>query len=707
MMLAKLFNHNKIWVALLSTGVSLGVTAKEQTEEPEMEIIEVSPRGIISYVSASAAKNSVPVVETPVSVSVLTEKRIEDLGAETIQDALGFVAGVYNGPFGVDTRGDWAQIRGVAPLTYQDGLQTLFGNYNNTRANPYMLEQIEILKGPSSVLYGQGSTGGIINLVTKRPKAETAGELWAQVGNYDRVQLAGDVTGAIDEDATLLYRLTGLYRDSETQTDFVKDDSYFISPALSWYITDDTRLTLLTNFQKNETGSSTQFFPHAGTRLPAPNGQIPSERFVSEPGYDRYDVKQSSITVLLEQQLTDDLELNWSSRYSDSDAEYRSMFGYPFALVEDRYINRAIFMSNNSAESFTSDLQLRWAFDTGSLSHNLSSGLDYQQATLDTDRLFLVGAGGLLDIYNPEYGKVPTAFPSDDDIPDSPSNKQSQLGFYMQDSITWNRWILSLAMRQDWVKSEPGSPTQQSLSDDATTGRAGLMYAFDNGLSPYISYAQSFAPQLDTANGVALDPLKGDQIELGIKYQPAGTSHLITAAVYDITEKNKPYTDPLGNTSLTGEVEIRGFELEAQLEWKQIDVYASYAYTDTEKVKDTFGAQGGRLEAMPDNMLSVWATWRPADLLPGFKVGAGYRFVGETSDGSAEMVLNGVQVNTPLTTESYDLYDFMIGYEIGAFDLSLNVDNLEDETVITSCLFRGDCFYGQRRTITGNVKYRF
>ena len=693
-----------------STLVSAAETEIEQAkaEEPEMEVITISSKGLISYVSASASKTDMPIIETPSSISVLTEKRITDLGAESLQDAIGYVAGVYNGPYGVDTRGDWAQIRGVSPLQYQDGLQMMFGNYNNVRTNPYMLQQIEILKGPSSVLYGQGSTGGIINMVTKRPEAEQKGEIWAQVGNYDRKQLAADVTGSLNEDESVLYRLTGLYRDSETQTDYVDDNSYFIAPAITWYATDTTKLTLLANLQKNESGSSTQFFPHEGTLLPAPNGQIPSNRFISEPGWDQYDTEQKSVTFLLEQELNDYMSLYWSSRYVDSKSTYRTMYAWPPKFQEDgRSILRNISMSDSTAKALTSDLRLQAEFDTGDVEHNLTFGIDYQDVDTDTDRLYLRGAGGMLDLYNPQYGLNTDSLPTGADIPDTPGENNNQLGIYLQDSIKFGNFIVSGALRHDWVESETVSAGKQDQS--ATTGRLGLMYSFDSGIAPYVSYAQSFQPIYGSNQvGTPYKPQEGEQYELGVKYQPAGSEHLFTAAIFDISDKNRKQAAGPDLTLQLGEVEIQGLELEAQLEWEEIDIYASYAYTDSEKHTNKVGEVNAKLSAMPDHMLSTWLTYRPQSFWQGFKAGLGFRYVGETSDGSVDVFMpDGTQVHNALNTEAYHLFDMMIGYEFSEFDLSLNVDNLADETVITSCLARGDCFYGQRRTITANLRYKF
>ncbi|KAB5323492.1 TonB-dependent receptor plug domain-containing protein, partial [Bacteroides stercoris] len=215
---------------LFNTSVVFANDVSEVKKDQDLEVITIkSQRGLISYMSASGAKSDVPIIETPLSVSVLTQERIEDLGALTVQDAIGYVSGLYNGPYGVDTRGDWSVIRGVSPVQYLDGLKSLYGSYNNVRTNPYGLSQIEILKGPSSVLYGQGSIGGIVNLVSKKPEAETSGQLWGQVGNYSRKQVAGDITGALNDDASLQGRVIGLWRDSDTQTDYVPDNSIVFS----------------------------------------------------------------------------------------------------------------------------------------------------------------------------------------------------------------------------------------------------------------------------------------------------------------------------------------------------------------------------------------------------------------------------------------------------------------------------------------------
>ncbi|TMP42201.1 TonB-dependent siderophore receptor [Pseudoalteromonas citrea] len=715
-----------------------GNTLADDIKQDDIEKITVSPTGLISYVSASASKSDTPIIESPVSVSVLTSERIQALGAENLQEAIGYVAGVFNGPYGVDTRGDWANIRGVAPVQYLDGLQLMFGYYNNARPNTYNMERIEILKGPSSMLYGQGSTGGIINIVTKRPHAQTEGEIIAQVGNFGRKQIAGDFNTTLTDNGSVEARFVGLYRESGTQTDFVDNDATFFAPSLAWHINDSTSITVLANIQKNKSGSSTQFFPHEGTLLPAEHGQIDSRRFVSEPGWDKYDTEQNAVTLILDHALNEDFSISWSSRYLESEAIYRTMYAWPPKFQDDkRSIERNFSLQDASSDTITSDLQLHGLIYTGDLEHKLVVGLDYQNADTDTDRLYLTPASikaaiGLdvntsLDLYNPEYGK--TGFlPTTALIPDTPGKNDRQLGFYIQDTIKYDNWVFNAALRRDKVKSQSDAVNSVKTTQSATTGRLGILYSFENGIAPYASYSESFLPIYGSRpQGGDFKPQEGEQVEVGVKFQPQGTEHLITASYFDITDKNKKRVVSPEVTVQDGSVDIEGFEVEAQLEFDQFDVYSAYAYTKSEQEtsdktlaelvqlyasgQTSYLSQAltdtAPLSATPKHMLNTWITYRPEQSFEGFKVGAGFRYVGETYDGSRDITFMGQAINTRKVTDSYTLFDFMIGYEFDNIDINLNVKNLSDKTVVTSCLYRGDCFYGQRRTVTANIKYKF
>ncbi|MDX1636245.1 MAG: TonB-dependent receptor plug domain-containing protein, partial [Marinobacter sp.] len=268
----------------------------ERVEDPTAPV-----SGYRADTALSATKTATAIEDTAQSISVITTDRIDDLGAETVQETLRYSAGVGAETFGLDSRGDWSRIRGFDPVIFLDGLQKTFGFYQSPRTEPFTLERIEILRGPASTLYGQGSAGGLINLVTKRPLEEQRTRLEIQVGNHDRKQLNIDTSGPLTDDGSLLYRLVAVGRDSDTQVNFVEDNRTVLTPSLTWRPNDQLEWTLIGNFQEDRTGSTTQFLPIEGTLKPAPHGlpRIPIDVFISEPGFDQYQTRERSGTSLL------------------------------------------------------------------------------------------------------------------------------------------------------------------------------------------------------------------------------------------------------------------------------------------------------------------------------------------------------------------------------------------------------------------------
>jgi len=691
------------WMLLL-TVVSLSATDGDASENTESEdtptvteritVNATSENEVVALRSSGGTKTSAPIAKTPISVSVITAERIEDLGAETVQETLGYSAGVRTGTYGIDSRGDWSSVRGASPVQYIDGLQSLFGYYNNTRPNPFSLGSIELVKGPASVLYGQGSTAGILNLVSKRPGFQEAGEVNAGFGSYDRAQAGLDYTGPANTSKTLLYRVVGLTRDSGTQVDHVDDNTTVFSPSLTWRPSAETEVTFLANIQENESGTTAQFLPWAGTLLPGPAGQLDTSTFVSEPDWDRYDTEQTALTAIVDQRINDTWRFHGAARYTDSTADYRSMWPTfpPTIQADGRTVSRTAYVSDARAEALVGDLQIAGVFGNDRVRHSFIGGFDFQDATTDNDTWY--GFGGFIDIYDPVYGQVPTETP----LTDAPSTTTTQNGFYLQDRITLDdQWLFSLGLRHDETEQRTeGAASGQT--DDATTGRLGVMYLGKGGLSPYASYSESFLPTIGAdLEGVPYEPKQGEQFELGLKYQPNGTRHLITAAAYDLIEKNRLTADPTdpANQVQTGEVGVRGLELEAQLVWQSFNLLAAYSYSDAEVTESNNGDEGFHVTTIPDHLFSLWSVYRP-ERVEGLSLGAGVRYTGETWDGA-----------DTLSTDPYTLYDLMVGYRFGSFDLRLNVDNATDKVYVTTVLARGDAFYGLRRTVTGSIAYRF
>lgn len=682
-----------------ATGTQAATTVEDQANNIE-QVTVVGKQ--LSERTTDVGKLSAELTDIPFSVSVLTQDFFTATGVKTVQDSLQYSAGVNGGPYGIDTRGDWATIRGVSPAEYKDGLKTLFGSYNNTRTDPYTLERVEILKGPASVGYGQSGTGGVINYVSKKPQLEAGGEVWAQAGTFDRQQLAVDMTGPLDGDDEWLYRLVALKRDAGTQTDYVSDDSLVLAPSLSWRPREGTEITLLLNRQENSAGTSTQFLPWYGTQLPNPNGVIDQGLLVSEPEWDRYDSEQTAATLSFTHQLTEVLSLAGNLRHSTSEVDYRSMWpaftaypGSPYlrVMADGRTVARTALASKRSADALSYDLRLNADFDTGAIEHQLVLGYDVQDVTTDNDYVYL--SGGTLDLFDPVYGQNPIG---DYEVDEKASSTLQQQGVYLMDQIKFDHWVVSTGVRRDQVQNiVEGQPSSEDSS--ATTAQLGVLYAFESGVSPYVSYAESFEPVSGTNKaGQRFKPVEGEQIEVGVKYQPTGSNLLFTAAAYEIEERNRLITDPLDpvNQVQAAGTNISGVELEIQASWEQIDLIASYTKVDAKYRQ--FGQDTTRVEAVPEEQLSAWATYRFTDDLFGLRIGLGARHVGQTWDGSD---------NEALTTDRYTLLDGMVGYEVNDWFISLNARNLTDKTHLTSCLNRGDCFAGEARTLTADARYNF
>lgn len=687
--------------SILLANVAIVSSAAAKDDEGNLEQVTVVGKQLAGR-ETDVGKLSAALTEIPFSVSILTQDFFTATGVKTVQDSLQYSAGVNGGPYGIDARGDWATIRGVSPAEYKDGLKTLFGSYNNTRTDPYTLERVEILKGPASVGYGQSGTGGVINYVSKRPQAEAGGEIWAQAGTFDRQQLAMDMTGPLDTDGQWLYRVVALKRDAGAQTDYVSDDSLVLAPSLSWRPSEATDITLLVNRQENSAGTSTQFLPWSGTQLANPNGEIDQSVFTSEPDWDRYDAEQTAVTLSFTHQLTEVLSLAGNARHSTSEVDYRTMWPafkaytgspYPRLMADGRTVERTALASERSSDSLSYDLRLNADFATGGFEHQVVLGYDVQDVTTDNDYVYL--SGGVLDLFDPVYGQSPIG---DYEVDEKASSTLQQQGIYLMDQIKFDHWVVSTGLRRDKVQN---SVEGQANSEDAsaTTAQLGVLYAFESGFSPYVSYSESFDPISGVnKNGQRYKPSEGEQIEVGLKYQPVGSNLLFTAAAYEIEESNRLVADPSDPTNQiqAAGAKINGLELEMQATWEQVDLIASYTKIDAKYQQ--FGQDTTHIEVVPEEQASIWASYRFAEDLYGLRVGLGARHVGQTWDGSDSEVLK---------TDSYTLVDAMIGYEMADWFFSLNGRNLADKKHITSCLSRGDCFVGEARTLTADVRYNF
>ncbi|WP_448095789.1 TonB-dependent siderophore receptor [Luteibacter yeojuensis] len=644
--------------------------------------------------ASAATKTDTPLVETPQAISVISNTQMIDQGVLTVQDALRYSAGVRADAYGVDSRGDDAFLRGTSFTQYLDGLRQNFG-YAYARTEPYFLDRLEIVRGPSSVLYGQGTTGGLIALSSKLPRFTASHEVEAQLGNNARKQVAFDFTGPLDAAGHWAYRLIGVYRDADSQIDHVPDDRRAIAPSITWMPDADTRWTLLANLQFDHNGTSLNFLPHAGTLLPNPNGRIDTRRFVSEPGFDRYDTQQRSFTSLFEHRFNDTWKFVQNMRYSHDNVDYRSLYpdvysnpSYPFLDDTQRTVARYSYVSIDRHKRFVTDTHAEADFDLASMHHRVLLGLDVGYS--DTDSRKGNGFDGVpFDLYAPVYGN---GFVAPDIFPVASSHTR-QTGVYVQDQINWGEhWIATLGLRHDRATLTIGD--SRSV-DNATTSRFGLMYRFDNGLVPYVSYTESFQPldSLDFYNR-PYEPLRGKQYEAGVKYQPVGSSTLVTATYFDLREENRLAPDPANplNQVQAGKAKTRGVELETSTRiGRHVDLIGTYTWTKARPDDGTIVA------GLPKNQGSAWGVYHVNDADgDGFSFGAGARYIGTNYDETGTLKVPGKT-----------LFDAMVAYTQGPWRFSINAANVTDQVYNATCLARGDCFYGPRRSIVGTARYKF
>src|SRR5690606_2918455 len=401
--------HMKLVTSLLLTCSTLiavpALAADEAEDQGGREILVTAEQ----MVSGAATKTAVPAIEVPQPVTVIPSEVFEAQGAVSVSDTLNYVSGVQSNPYGPDSRVDGAFVRGIDALQFRDGMRDVFSYYASIRADPYNFDSVQVLRGPSSVLFGAGSLGGIINLNSKLPQFMTEGEVAVRYGSHDRKEALLDLTGPLGD--TVAGRVVARVRDSDTQTDFVPDDRVLFAPSLTWQPTMDTNVTLLGLYQEDDGGSTSQFLPLVGTILPNPNGQLPFDTFIGKPGWDRYDGRLLQGTGLIEHRFSEVAKVSFKARYIDSDLAYYTHYPNSYSNPTNPYLDpeqRTIGLYADGTEArmeiFTTDNNVQLNFDTGDgVEHVLLAGVDYSWNRVRKVGGFAVEA---IDIYDIDYDAI-------------------------------------------------------------------------------------------------------------------------------------------------------------------------------------------------------------------------------------------------------------------------------------------------------------
>ncbi len=675
--------------------------------------------GVLSLKSSAGTKTDTPLLESAQSISVVNRDLMDMIGAKNTAEALRYSAGVNVGAYGVDSRVDEISVRGFrtgsfANNLYLDGLRppgsSSGATASATQFDGFGLERVEVLRGPSSVLYGQIAPGGLVNATSKRPTDYARGEIGVSTDNYGLARLNADVSGPLDEEGQWLYRVVGTGYHTETQVDHVELNRVMFAPSLTWRPSARTSLTLLANYQQDRGGATYQFLPAHGTYYATQYGRFGSNRFLGEPAFSAYDRTQYAIGYLFSHALADRVKINQALRYMRVDTDNSSVARQGDLQADGRTLRRTASISEIRSEGFTVDNNVEVGFRLGETDHTVLTGLDYRTQTIRVRQAS--GTVGSLDVFNPVYGSPVTI---GSPVPTRRSDSD-QLGVYTQDQIRWGQWTATMGLRHDWSHDNALVRTTgvgTRYTDEATTWRAGVVYLFENGFAPYASYATSFEP----VNGVGyagkpFKPTEGKQAEIGIKYQPPGSRSLVTLSAYEIRQQNITTPDPdpthLCDGSLcqvqTGEGRVRGLELEGNLALTDnLTMVASTTLMNSKVTQSNSTDYGKELPRVPRRSANVWLDYRfDQSVLPGVSVGVGLRHTSGSYGDSANEFRTGA-INLVDAAIRYDLAN--LNPALKGMKFSLNATNLADKEYLASCSGVASCYYGARRSITANLVY--
>ena len=685
--------------------VVLDVALSERASE--LGAISVVSRrgGFVPSELSSASKIGAAPLETPQSVSVITQDQLEVQDATTLAEALRYTPGVQGEAWGFEPRFTWLKVRGFdATQTglYRDGLQLRNVNYAvGYNVEPYGVERIEVLRGPASVLYGAGSPGGVVAFQSKRPTPVAQREATVEAGSFGRLQAQADLAGPVPGAGALSYRLVGLARRSGTQVDFVENDRLFVAPALAWRPSPATTWTVLGHVQRDDTGAS-QALPIEGTLEANPLGEVPTAFYTGAPGTDRYDRDEWSASSLFEHRIGGTWTLRQNTRAYSSDLDDVTVYATGL-MDDDRTVTRSVFGTLGRLDGLALDQSVRAEVEAGGVGATLLAGLDVQRLDVGLEQTF--GGAPSLDLFAPDYDQAV------DDAPVFASSEtdQSQTGLYLQGQFdVADRLVVSLNGRYDWARTETtnrladGTATEQD--DRAFTGRAGVVYKLPLGVAPYASYAQSFLPQVGLdADGRPFTPERGRQVEVGVKVQPPSVNAFATVALFDLRREDFLQFDPTTFLQVqTGAVRSRGVEVEGVASLVGgLDVTAGLTALDVEITETGNPAElGMRPTQIPAVTASLWADYAlPRGPLAGLGLGAGVRHIGATYGDAANTI------EAPATT----LADAAVYYDLDRVRLAVNVQNVFDDAYVASAFARSSTLvtFGAGRQVSVGLRASF
>ncbi|SDW97897.1 iron complex outermembrane recepter protein [Ruegeria halocynthiae] len=747
--------RNRVLMAgplMISTGFSAYAQTSAEPNEVVLDtiVVEGNEGNLTDNVEGYAAEAAITgtrglpadVATTPRSVSVITSQQFDDQGATTVEEAISYTPGVTAQTFGLDGRYDQFAIRGFEVQnsnSYRDGMPMRLYGFAGWRTETFGLERIEVLRGPTSSLYGAAQPGGLVNSITKRPKFVDSTELYARASGYGGLDLGVDINTVVSDE--LAYRLVFLGGETGTQYDETDQGRVYFAPSVTWSPTDATNLSVFAQYQRDEVPDSYVLVPQYGSQLPNPGMSYDNEFYTNNPSRNDIETTQSYVGYELDHEFGDGFTFRSRARYADND--WTNKTGYAAAFFSTSTlpflpqpsipgsINAGALVNfdvDNSAKQATFDNAISKELSFGNVHATVIAGLDYYHSDYDGSQSYAFG--GIREYGAGNIFGLP-GVSNDPLVTNTISQEIKQTGLYLLGNFEiGSNLIIDAGLRHDWLDISgeaatisatpllPSTSTDLDNKQNFTSGNLGASYNFNNGISVYGALARSFnlPPSGVDASGAQLNVEHSQSWEVGAKFRPLGTNSLLSIAYYDIAKKDTPQAiaGRPGAFEQVGEVRSKGIEVGVNYAFANgLSVLGAYNYIDA-KITKNASNQGNRLARIPEHSASLWLAYDVAQV-PGLRVGAGARYIGERfSDNanSAEFEVSDVTV-----------FDASVTYERNGWVTTLAARNLADNEYVSYCqidntgivdLFpfinaaeAGGCAYGAARSIELTLSRRF
>ncbi|MEZ8158900.1 TonB-dependent siderophore receptor [Vibrio splendidus] len=709
------FKYSSLAVALL-TAFSAQALAEDTATSADSNVETVTIMG--KAYRNTATKSALEPEETPQGITVIDEEQLEQRGVKSLNQALRYAPGVVTEQKGASvTMYDTFSIRGFSNnQSYYDGLILPFltGWNLQPQIDPIAIQQVEVFKGPTSVLYGSMPPGGMVNMIAKAPQEDGSTKVGVSTGSRNLMEASIDTSGQLG-DSDFSYRLVALARKQDSQVDNAEEERYVIAPSLDWQVSDRTLINFNLYYQND---------PSMGT-----NSAMPLEVLkASDPSVSMGDKNWSTFereVLMLGYKINHQINDNWTflqnARYSDASLYQENTYhrGTNFNAATGSLI-RNVYSTDEDSQSFVIDNQVSGRVEISGLEHNLLFGVDYLKLTGDSlyKEFDANSSFGDFNAYNPNNDLLDKS-QLQENYRESHDITTEQLGLYFQDQVRYDALVLLAGGRYDMFKASdektsiyPTSDGTEKADHNQFSYRVGALYELDNGISPFVSYATSFEPAAGTdINGNSLKPQLGEQVEFGVKYLSADMAQQLTASYFYITKKDSIAADPSDPTYRSkiqlGEVRSQGMEVEGR--WfvtEDWDVNASYTYVDMEVTEDANpDLEGTTPIYVPTHAANLWSNYYVyGGALAGTRWSAGARYMGDM-----EMDATNTQGKVP----SYTVVDISVGYDLGEASETLSgatanllVNNLFNEEYYT-CYDQSNCWFGAEQSVELSVNYEF